>query len=165
MSLSDGGFLDVGCCVCCCDRLATSNLTPTCGLWECCVILRQGFAEFNSPEEARRAMVRDRAYIGERFVKLIRVPRHEMESQLGATGFVPPKAGGGGNVPPPQQQQQVETLSALHLTNELSSGYDTPCKCPQMNSTLPPGSARVSGRAGALLGGGGGGGGLTPPPR
>lgn len=91
-------------------------------------LLWQGFAEFNSPEEARRAMVRDRAYIGERFVKLIRVPRHEMESQLGATGFAPPKASGG-NLPAPQQQQQQQVRKlSFHLTKSFR--VDTPCKSP-----------------------------------
>jgi hypothetical protein len=128
------------------------------------LVLWQGFAEFNSPEEARRAMVRDRAYIGERFVKLIRVPRHEMESQLGATGFAPPKAGGGGNLPPPQQQQQQvklrfhQTMSGVHLqvpTNELvktrrsvpealgSADAQAPCWGPGSASTLPAASGQL----------------------
>lgn len=38
----------------------------------------QGFAEFVSPEEAGRAMTRDRAFMGPRFVKLLRVPKQEV---------------------------------------------------------------------------------------
>lgn len=38
----------------------------------------QGFVEFSSPEEAGRAMTRDRAFMGPRFVKLLRVPRSEV---------------------------------------------------------------------------------------
>eukprot|EP00976_Prorocentrum_cordatum_P039800 809095-Prorocentrum_minimum.AAC.1 len=50
------------------------------------------FAEFDNGEEARRALSRDRAYMGDRFIKLIRVPRSEMEQQLSATGPIPPPA-------------------------------------------------------------------------
>jgi hypothetical protein len=55
-------------------------------------------------------MVRDRAYIGERFVKLIRVPRHEMESQLRATGLAPPMAMAASQAPQQQQQQQQQQV-------------------------------------------------------
>jgi len=53
------------------------------------------FVEFANPEEARRAMARDRAYMGERFVKVLRVPRAEMEEQLGQTGSFGESFGGG----------------------------------------------------------------------
>ena len=48
-------------------------------------------------------MSRDRAYMGDRFIKLIRVPRHEMEQQLTSTGVsAPPLA------QPVQQMQQQQ---------------------------------------------------------
>lgn len=50
-----------------------------------------GFAEFATPEEAGRAMQRDKAFIGPRFVKLLRVPKSEMDEQLAGGGY-----GGGG---------------------------------------------------------------------
>eukprot|EP00242_Pyramimonas_sp_CCMP2087_P004832 CAMPEP_0198215700 /NCGR_PEP_ID=MMETSP1445-20131203/51907_1 /TAXON_ID=36898 /ORGANISM="Pyramimonas sp., Strain CCMP2087" /LENGTH=142 /DNA_ID=CAMNT_0043891531 /DNA_START=227 /DNA_END=651 /DNA_ORIENTATION=- len=51
------------------------------------------FAEFENEDDARMACVkRDRAYMGNRFVKCLRVPRAEMEQQLGATGMIPPPA-------------------------------------------------------------------------
>ena len=56
------------------------------------MLFAQAFAEFDNGEEARRALSRDRAYMGDRFIKLIRVPRSEMEQQLSATGPIPPPA-------------------------------------------------------------------------
>jgi hypothetical protein len=44
----------------------------------------QAFCVFASPEEAARAMSRDRAYMGERFVKILRVPRSEVRRSSAA---------------------------------------------------------------------------------
>ena len=55
----------------------------------CCVSfpLTQAFAEFESSEEAVRAMsARNGDYIGDRYVKLLRVPPEEMEEQTGGMG-------------------------------------------------------------------------------
>lgn len=47
----------------------------------------QAFAEFDSSEEAVRAMsARNGDYIGDRYVKLLRVPPEEMEEQTGGMG-------------------------------------------------------------------------------
>lgn len=47
----------------------------------------QAFAEFESSEEAVRAMsARNGDYIGDRYVKLLRVPPEEMEEQTGGMG-------------------------------------------------------------------------------
>ena len=49
--------------------------------------LIQAFAEFESSEEAVRAMsARNGDYIGDRYVKLLRVPPEEMEEQTGGMG-------------------------------------------------------------------------------
>ena len=54
-----------------------------CIVW--CLI--QAFAEFESSEEAVRAMsARNGDYIGDRYVKLLRVPPEEMEEQTGGMG-------------------------------------------------------------------------------
>ena len=54
--------------------IALAERSPPCG--------KQGFAEFVSTEEAGRAMTRDRAFIGSRFVKLLRVPKSEASASL-----------------------------------------------------------------------------------
>mmetsp|Transcript_8716 Transcript_8716/g.28688 ORF Transcript_8716/g.28688 Transcript_8716/m.28688 type:complete len:294 (-) Transcript_8716:182-1063(-) len=54
------------------------------------------FCVFSSPDEARKAMARDRAYMGQRFVKVLRVSKEEMDDQLGQSRGGGGFGGGGG---------------------------------------------------------------------
>lgn len=114
------------------ELLRTRHLSPAC--FPSCMVasscnthsmlvchLLQAFAEFESSEEAVRAMsARNGDYIGDRYVKLLRVPPEEMEEQTGMSsgmlgGHVPggmPGAGSGFGMQPgfamqPQQPGQM----------------------------------------------------------